>query len=59
MGHGLRITAGTFKGRVLKTGDGPGERPAPAPVRAGRCSEPGRRLRGGACSLRRAPPRAG
>lgn len=33
MGHGLRITAGTFKGRVLKTGDGPGYRPATALVR--------------------------
>ena len=33
MGHGLRITAGAFKGRVLKTAEGPGYRPATALVR--------------------------
>jgi len=33
MGHGLRITAGAFKGRVLKTGEGEGYRPATAKVR--------------------------
>lgn len=33
MGHGLRITAGAFKGRTLKTAEGPGYRPATARVR--------------------------